>query len=162
MHYFLGMDVWTKEVGSRDPEEVWDDGLYDHTYGIEAEAIECSFIRYGRCYDVSSYDWVLDVPDEYKTRYLLCCEHIEPDPRHVHLITAKHILRYLKGTADYGLKYEANQKINLEGYVDSYWAGGSIDRKITSGCCFSMRSERSSEALVCDPDWDLSKEGVLA
>ena len=25
------------------------------------------------------------------------------DPRHVHLIAAKHILRYLKGTVDYGL-----------------------------------------------------------
>ena len=33
------------------------------------------------------------------------------DLRHVHLIAAKHILRYLKGTTDYGLKYEANQKI---------------------------------------------------
>ena len=41
------------------------------------------------------------------------------DPRHVHLIVAKHILRYLRGTVDYGLKYEAKQKINLEGYVDS-------------------------------------------
>ena len=41
--------------------------------------------------------------------------------RHVHLIGAKHILRYLKGVVDYGLKYEANQKNNLEGYVDSDW-----------------------------------------
>ena len=41
------------------------------------------------------------------------------DLRHVHLIAAKHILRYLKGTVDYGLKYEADQKINLEYYVDS-------------------------------------------
>ena len=37
------------------------------------------------------------------------------DPRHVHLIAAKHILKYLKGTVDYGIKYKANQKINLEG-----------------------------------------------
>ena len=44
------------------------------------------------------------------------------DPRHVHLIAAKNILRYLKGTVNYGLKYETNQKINLEGYVDSDWA----------------------------------------
>ena len=112
------------------------------------------------------------------------------DPRHAHLV-AKHAVRYLKGIVDYGLKYEANQKINLEGYVDSYWAGSAIDKKSTSGCCFSMRSsviswfgrmescmvlstakekyvancylgERSSEAPVCDPDRDLLKDGVLA
>ena len=47
MHYFLSMEVWqniprTREVCSRDPEEVQDDGLqgHDHTYGIELEAIE--------------------------------------------------------------------------------------------------------------------------
>ena len=51
-------------------------------------------------------------------------------PRNVHLIAAKHVLRYLRGTIDYGLKYEANQKIILEGY----------DSKRTSGCCFSMGS----------------------
>ena len=48
--------------------------------------------------------------------------------RHVHLIVAKHAVRYLKGIVDYGLKYEVNLKINLEGYVDSDWAGSSIDR----------------------------------
>ena len=31
---------WTREVCSRDPEEIQDDGLHDHTYGIEPEAIE--------------------------------------------------------------------------------------------------------------------------
>ena len=41
---------------------------------------------------------------------------------------------------DYGLKYEANQKINLEGYEDSYWAGSAIDRKSTSRCYFIMGS----------------------
>ena len=33
---------WIREVSSRDPEEVCDDGLHDygHTYGIEPEAIK--------------------------------------------------------------------------------------------------------------------------
>ena len=35
------------------------------------------------------------------------------DVRKVHLIAARHILRYLKGTMDYGLKYDANKNINL-------------------------------------------------
>ena len=39
---------------------------------------------------------------------------------HVHLMVAKHAVRYLKGIVEYGLKYDMNQKINLEGYVDSY------------------------------------------
>ena len=62
------------------------------------------------------------------------------NPRHVHLIAAKHILRYLKGIVDYGLKYEVNHNINLEVYVDSDWVGSTIDRKRTSGCYFSMVS----------------------
>ena len=41
------------------------------------------------------------------------------DPGNVHLIAAKHILRYLRGTVDYGIKYEVNQNIKLEGHVDS-------------------------------------------
>ena len=59
------------------------------------------------------------------------------DPRNVHLIAAKHVLR---GTVDYGLKYDVNQKIILEGYVDSDWASSAIDSKSTSRCCFSMGS----------------------
>ena len=47
--------------------------------------------------------------------------------RHVHLMIAKHAyLRYLKGTVNYGLKYEVNQNINLEGYVDSDWESSAI------------------------------------
>ena len=56
--------------------------------------------------------------------------------KHVHLMIAKHALRYLKGIVYYGIKYEANQKINLEGYVDSDW----VDSAITSRCCFGMGS----------------------
>ena len=53
------------------------------------------------------------------------------DPRHVHLIVAKHIIKYLNDTVDYGFNYEANQKINLEGYVDSNWeAVPSIGRAL--------------------------------
>ena len=48
------------------------------------------------------------------------------DLRHVHLIAANHILRYLRGTVYYGIKYEENQKINLEGYVDSDWESSAL------------------------------------
>ena len=44
--------------------------------------------------------------------------------RHVHLMFAN-------GIVEYGINYDTNQKINLEGYVDSDWAGSAIDRKST-------------------------------
>ena len=55
-------------------------------------------------------------------------------------MVAKHAMRYLKGTVEYELKDEVNQKINPEGYVDSYWEGNAINRKSTSRCYFSMGS----------------------
>ena len=73
---------------------------------------------------------------------MLSYEHLEVVPnnlRHVHPIVAKHVLRYLEGIVDYGLKYDANQRINLHGYVDSDWAGSAIERKSTYGCCFSLQ-----------------------
>ena len=74
--------------------------------------------------------------------------------RHVHLMVAKHVVRYLKGTVEYGLKYDTNQKINLEGYVDSYWVGSVIDRKRTSRCYFSMKLGVTS--------WFSRKESCMA
>jgi hypothetical protein len=53
------------------------------------------------------------------------------DPRRVHLIAVKHVMRYLKGTVDYGLKYVANSEISLLGYSDSNWVGSVANRKST-------------------------------
>ena len=54
------------------------------------------------------------------------------DPRHAHLV-AKHVVRYQKGTVEYGIKYDMNQKTNMHGYVDSDWEGNTIERKSTLG-----------------------------
>ena len=45
--------------------------------------------------------------------------------RHVHLVAAKHVLRYLNGTVEYGLKYDTNRNTNLDDYVDSFWEGST-------------------------------------
>ena len=54
--------------------------------------------------------------------------------KHVHLMVAKHAMRYLKSAIEYGLKYDTNLNINLEGYVDLDWEGNAIDRKRNSRC----------------------------
>ena len=39
-------------------------------------------------------------------------------PRCVHLIIAKHVMRYLKGTIDFGLYYDGIHEYRLYGYTD--------------------------------------------
>ena len=62
------------------------------------------------------------------------------EPRQVHLVAAKHVMRYLKGTVNCGLSYIGDHDFKLFGYLDFDWAGSVSDRKSTLGECFSLGS----------------------
>ena len=66
------------------------------------------------------------------------------EPRDVHLVVAKHVMRYLKGTLDCRLSYDGDHDFTLSGYTNSYWARSASDRRSTSGCCFSLGSAMTS------------------
>jgi hypothetical protein len=66
------------------------------------------------------------------------------DPRRVHLVAAKHVMRYLKGMLDYGLCFTGDCDFILYVYIDSDWAGSVSDIKITSTCCFILGSAMTS------------------
>ena len=76
------------------------------------------------------------------------------DPKHIHWVAAKHVLIYVRGTITYGLRYTSSSGVLLVGYVDSDWAGSAIDRKSTSGYCFSMGSAMIS--------WSCRKQCFIA
>ena len=54
-------------------------------------------------------------------------------PKELHLQAAKRILRYLKGTTDFGLFYKKEEESELVGFTDSDYAGDVNDRKSTFG-----------------------------
>jgi len=58
----------------------------------------------------------------------------------VHWVTMKHVLRHLRGTLEYGLRYLGGDGVRMHGYSDSDWVGSAIDRNSTSRCCFSLGS----------------------
>jgi hypothetical protein len=62
------------------------------------------------------------------------------EPGSVHMVGEKRILIYVYGTVDYGLDYVRGDGVSLVGYTDSEWAGCAANKKITSGCCFSLGS----------------------
>ena len=54
-----------------------------------------------------------------------------PCPTNRHFGTAKKVLRYIKGTLDYGLEYVKGRKACLIGFCDSDWGGSLEDNKST-------------------------------
>lgn len=60
-------------------------------------------------------------------------------PLHAHWVIFEHVLRYLHGTINIGLRYTIID-VRLHGYIDVDWARNIDDRNITSGCCFSLGS----------------------
>jgi len=66
------------------------------------------------------------------------------ESRHVHWVAVKHVLRYLRDTVGYGLRYFSGGEVRMQGYVDSDWTRSAVDRRSTLGCCFSFESDMIS------------------
>jgi hypothetical protein len=83
------------------------------------------------------------------------------EPRQVHWIATKHVLRYLRGTMEYGLRYLGGYGVELHGYIDSDWEGSAVERKSTSKCCVGLGSTIGSS--ISEPNikhlhtWDIKK-----
>lgn len=78
-------------------------------------------------------------------------------PRTPHLLAAKRIIRYVKGTIDFGVLFPdqiAEFPAELYGYIDSDWCGDKEDRKSTAGFVFMYGSAPIS--------WGSKKESVVA
>ncbi|XP_055804255.1 secreted RxLR effector protein 161-like [Solanum dulcamara] len=75
-------------------------------------------------------------------------------PKQDHWIAAKRILRYIKGTMDYGLFYTHFEKSKLIGYLDSNYGKDLDDRKSTSRYLFHLGSAAFS--------WSSKKQQIVA
>ncbi|XP_019155792.1 PREDICTED: uncharacterized protein LOC109152546 [Ipomoea nil] len=60
------------------------------------------------------------------------CQHMH-SPTTEHWGLVKRVLRYIKGTLDYGLQLTPSSTSGIHAFSDSDWAGCPIDRKSTSG-----------------------------
>jgi hypothetical protein len=136
MHYFLGLDVWQR------PSEIFlNQGKYIVEILKRFRLMDCKAMPTPM---VKNLKLLSDTSSETldATMYrriigsLMYLTNTRPDicfavktlsqymvePRGVHFIAVKHVLRYLKGTIDYGLKYVSDHEIRLQGYTDSDWA----------------------------------------
>jgi hypothetical protein len=154
MHYFLGLEVW------QSPERIF---LNQGKYVVEIlkrfDMLDCKSMNTPmevklkllvdtslELIDATLYRQIIGslmyltntMPNIYFSVNTLSQFLVEP--RHVHLVVAKHVMRYLKGTLDCGLNYDGDHDSTLSGYIDSNWVGSVSNRKNTSICCFSLGS----------------------
>ena len=78
----------------------------------------------------------------------------QSNPKESYIITAKRIIRYLKGTSNLGLWYSKDSSLNLIGYSDADYGGCKIDRKSISGTCQFLGSNLIS--------WHYKKQSSVA
>lgn len=79
------------------------------------------------------------------------------DPTDEHWVTVKHVLRYLRGTADKELCFrKSSEGLGLQAHSDADWAADTTDRRSTTGYCVRM-CEGSS--LV---SWKTKKQPTVA
>ena len=75
-------------------------------------------------------------------------------PQSADWVRLKHLLRYLKGTIDYGLHIKQDSDLSLTAYSDADWAGNSLDRRSTGGFLVYLGSNLIS--------WSSKKQPTVA
>ena len=64
------------------------------------------------------------------------CTRYQANPKESHMIALKRIIKYVKTTADFGVRYIKDTNDILTRYSDADWVRNADDRKSTSGGCF--------------------------
>ncbi|XP_059076124.1 uncharacterized mitochondrial protein AtMg00810-like [Cryptomeria japonica] len=156
MHYFLGLEVWQRSNEIFPSQGMYTIDILKRFRMMDCKPMSTPMESNLKKLSVSAANSDFADPSKYKqligslmylvnTRPNICyvvnaLSQFMSMPKHVHLVAAKHILRYLRGTVGYGLKYPLKSPITLESYSDADWAGSVKDRKSTSGFFFNLGS----------------------
>eukprot|EP00253_Pinus_taeda_P034522 PITA_34522 len=154
MHYFLGLEVWQKNGEIFLGKGRYATNILKRFKMQDCRSMASPMITNWKKIDASE-DKEVD-PTFYRQLIgsLMYLVNTRPDiffavntlsqfmveSKRVHWAVARRILRYVRGTIGYGLKYSRRADISLNGFIDADWVGNSIDRESTSGYCFSVGS----------------------
>jgi hypothetical protein len=154
MHYFLGMEVWQEESHIFLGQGKYAVDILSRFQMEDCRPMSTPMVTNWKKLSASDSQLVDATVYKQLIGSLMYLVNTRPDicfalntlsqymvePRCVHWIVEKHVLRYIAGLVDYGLDYIRGDGVSLVCYTDSDWAGCATDRKSTSRCCFVLRS----------------------
>ncbi|KAJ8747665.1 hypothetical protein K2173_012529 [Erythroxylum novogranatense] len=153
MKYFLSLEVCQRSDGMFISQKKFASEILQK-FGMEMSKAVCSPIVPGTKPTSEGHDYVDKTHYKQIIGSLMYLIVTRPDIMHVvslisrymenpteeHLQAAKRVLRYIRGTTDFGVFYSKGGGDELIAYTDSDYAGDLNDRKSTSGYVFLFGS----------------------
>jgi hypothetical protein len=154
LHYFLGLEIW-----QRDGEIFVSQGKYAreilgkfHMEGCKS--MDTPLAGKWKKEDATYGEVVDDIIHRQLVGSLMYLVNTRPNicyavnqlsqamvkPTKLFWKAGKHVLKYLRGTYEYGLWYKHTHEVNFHFFTDADWVGSPTDKKSTSGGIFSIRS----------------------
>lgn len=155
MRFFLGIEVLQKSDGIFICQKKYATEVLRRFGMLESNSVSSPIVP---GFKISRDDYGVTIDDTYFKQLvgsLMYLNATRPDivfsvslisrhiakPTELHLQAAKRILRYLKGTVNYGILYKkGGRNEELLAFTDSDYAGDVEDRKSTSGYMFLLSS----------------------
>ena len=146
LSYFLGVEALWNQDGLHLRQTKYITDMLNNTYMLGARPLRCPSSSGSKL--SSTAGDLLENPTEYRrvVGAFQYCTITRPDisysmnqlcqfmhsPHEIHWIAVKRVLRYLKGTIEFGLLYIPGT-ITMHAYYDSDWANNPDDRRSTTG-----------------------------
>jgi hypothetical protein len=131
MHYFLGLEVWQRDGKIFLGHEKYTVEILKRFRMQDCQPMSTPMVTNWKKIDASKQEEVDPTLYRQLIGYLMYLVNTKPDicfamntlnqfmvePRRAHWTAAKHILRYLHGTVEYGLRYAHRDGVKLIGYT---------------------------------------------
>ncbi|XP_060178778.1 uncharacterized mitochondrial protein AtMg00810-like [Lycium barbarum] len=127
LHYFLGIKVFYYDSGVLLHQKRFISNLLSEFHCTDVFPVASPLALTIKLH--SSLGDLLPRPDTYR------CIIVPPTPRVSHMDVAFHVLRYLKGTSEFGVHLNNSPAMSLVGCCDIDWAACPDSRRSVTGFC---------------------------
>ena len=142
LHYFLGLEIWQQEGELFVSQGKYAQEILGKFHIQDCKPMDTPLPRNQRKEDATSTEVVDYTVYRQLVGSLMYLVNTRPDicyavnqlsqamvkPTKLFWKAGKHVLRYLRGTSEYGLQYRKTYEVKLHGFTDADWASNPTEK----------------------------------